>query len=174
MANDFKVVRKRNGVYNEFSVVGLKDFERELERMDSELRSNVAKKIAVESVEPMKRRVITNINLKDIIDTTALKESVRVSSGFNRYTKGVQADVRAGVDRRGYYKSKRKGFGRKPFYAMQIEYGTSKANPFGATEERPFMRPAFDGYERQLANHAQKKIHNRIMIYKLKRTKGHS
>jgi len=165
---DFKVVRRKHGLYNEFEVKGLDMLDKELERMGEELATTLGKQAVEKALHPLENRVKANINTQNLRDTGALMRSVRTTVNLSKKPRGIRGEVRAGVDRRGRYK---KTGQRKPAYALQLEYGTTDKNPFGAQPERPFMRPAFDGYERQLAAKARSALYSTIFKFKLRDTK---
>ena len=165
MAKDFKVVRRRHGLYNEFEVKGLDLLDRELERMGKELAGQLGKQAVEMALRPVASRVKTNISMAGFKGTGALRDSVRTTVYLSKKPRGIRGEVRVGVDRRGKYK---KSGRRKPHYALQLEYGTSEKNPFGAQPERPFIRPAFDGHERSIAASAKNALQSKILRWKLR------
>jgi HK97 gp10 family phage protein len=165
MAKDFKVVSRKHGLYNEFEVKGLDLLDRELERMGEELATQLGKQAVQKALSPVERRVKSNIAMAGFKGTGALRDSVRTTVYLSKKPRGIRGEVRVGVDRRGKYK---KSGRRKAHYALQLEYGTSDKNPFGATPERPFMRPAFDGHERSLAASAKNALQSTILRWKLR------
>lgn len=165
MAKDFKVVRRRHGLYNEFEVKGLDLLDRELERMGEELATQLGKQAVQKALRPVERRVKSNIAMAGFKGTGALRDSVRTTVHLSKKPRGIRGEVRVGVDRRGKYK---KSGRRKPHYALQLEYGTSEKNPFGAQPERPFIRPAFDGHERRIAADARNALYSTVFTWKLR------
>lgn len=165
MAKDFKVVRRRHGLYNEFEVKGLDLLDRELERMGKELAGQLGKQAVEMALRPVASRVKTNISMAGFKGTGALRDSVRTTVYLSKKPRGIRGEVRVGVDRRGKYK---KSGRRKPHYALQLEYGTSEKNPFGPQPERPFIRPAFDGHERSIAASAKNALQSKILRWKLR------
>jgi HK97 gp10 family phage protein len=168
MKKDFKVVRRRHGLYNEFEVKGLDMLDRELERMGEEVATKLGKEAVEKALRPVSNRVKSNITSQNFKGTGALMESVRTTVNLSKKPRGIKGDVRVGVDRRGRYK---KSGRRKPAYALQLEYGTTDANPFGEQPPRPFMRPAFDGHERRMAADARNALYSTIFKWKLRDTK---
>ena len=168
MAKDFKVVRRRHGLYNEFEVKGLDMLDRELERMGKEVASQLGKQAVEKALRPVASRVKANISMAGFKGTGALRDSVRTTVHLSKKPRGIRGDVRVGTDQRGKYKSGARKNKRKAHYALQLEYGTSDKNPFGATPERPFMRPAFDGHERSLAASAKNALQSTILRWKLR------
>jgi HK97 gp10 family phage protein len=164
MAKDFKVVSRKHGLYNEFEVKGLDMLDRELERMGKELASQLGKQAVQKALRPVERRVKSNIAMAGFKGTGALRDSVRTTVHLSNKPRGIRGDVRVGTDRRGKYKSG----ARKAHYALQLEYGTSEKNPFGAQPERPFMRPAFDGHERRIAADARNALYSTVFTWKLR------
>jgi HK97 gp10 family phage protein len=165
MAKDFKVVRRKHGLYNECEVKGLDLLDRELERMGKELASELGKQAVEKALRPVQSRVKANIAGAGFKGTGALRDSVRTTVYLDKKPQGIRGEVRAGTDRRGKYKKSGK---RKAHYALQLEYGTSDKNPFGAQPERPFMRPAFDGHERSMARSAKNALQTTILRWKLR------
>lgn len=165
MAKDFKVVRRKHGLYNEFEVKGLDMLDRELERMGKELASELGKQAVEKALRPVQSRVKSNIAGAGFKGTGALRDSVRTKVYLSKKPRGIRGDVRVGTDRRGKYKKSGK---RKAHYALQLEYGTSDKNPFGAQPERPFMRPAFDGHERRIAADARNALYSTVFTWKLR------
>ena len=165
MAKDFKVVRRRHGLYNEFEVKGLDLLDRELERMGKELAGQLGKQAVEKALRPVASRVKANISMAGFKGTGALRDSVRTTVHLSKKPRGIRGEVRVGVDRRGKYK---KSGRRKAHYALQLEYGTSEKNPFGAQPERPFIRPAFDGHERSIAASAKNALQSKILRWKLR------
>jgi HK97 gp10 family phage protein len=165
MAKDFKVVRRKHGLYNEFEVKGLDLLDRELERMGKELASELGKQAVEKALRPVQSRVKANIAEAGFKGTGALRDSVRTTVYLSKKPQGIRGEVRAGTDRRGKYKKSGK---RKAHYALQLEYGTSDKNPFGAQPERPFMRPASDGHERSMARSAKNALQTTILRWKLR------
>ena len=152
---DFKTVRTRNGIYSVFEVKGLDAIEKDLLRMEREVRTDKGKAAAKAAMMPVKQDVLNNIAKKSLIDTGALRASVRQVVANDK--RGIRSDVRAGVDRRGtYVRSGR----RKPAYALQLEYGAQ------GRDERPFMRPAFDGKEVELAERLRRLLANTVIRWK--------
>jgi len=168
---DFKVVRRKHGLYNEFEVKGLDMLDKELERMGEELATTLGKQAVEKALHPLENRVKANINTQNLRDTGALLRSVRTTVNLSKKPRGIRGEVRAGTDKRGKYKTGTRKGQRKASYALQLEYGTTDKNPFGAQPERPFMRPAFDGYERQLAAKARSALYSTIFKFKLRDTK---
>lgn len=178
---DFKVITTRRGVYNRFEVKGLDAMWRDLKRMAGELASDEVGTAAVAAMRPVEARVKANILRQDIPDTGSLLKSVRLKPynprGARRATlRG--ASVMAGMSgkfRSTYKRGNKMGFkkgDRKPVYALQNEYGTTNPTIFGIIHpERPFMRPAFDGYEMQIANVFKRQLARRVAIWKY-RTRG--
>ena len=175
MADDF-TVRVRNGkIYNEFTVEGLKDIEKEFLRMDKELRTEEGKSAMTSAMKPVMANVKGNIRRQDLRDTGSLLRSGRITNGHVR-PQDLVCDVRFGTDKRGKYvrdarATANKAGDRKPSYALQNEFGT-KSGKFGPTKERPFMRPAFDGKETQLADRLKQRLKNRIIRFKLPDSKS--
>lgn len=165
MANDFKVVRKRGGIYNVFEVDGLKEIEKELLRMDKESRTALGKQAMGLTMETVKDNVEKNIRAQDILDTGSLLASIRITHGHVK-PQDLVCDVRAGTDKRGTYKRGKNKGNRKPAYALQNEFGTEDS-AFGPTKERPFMRPAFDGKERTIAFKLREELNRLIVQWKL-------
>ena len=168
MAKDFKVVRRRHGLYNEFEVKGLDMLDRELERMGKEVASQLGKQAVEKALRPVASRVKANISMAGFKGTGALRDSVRTTVHLSNKPRGIRGDVRVGTDRRGKYKSSARKGKRKAHYALQLEYGTSEKNPFGAQPERPFIRPAFDGHERSIAASAKNALQSKILRWKLR------
>ena len=168
MAKDFKVVRRKHGLYNEFEVKGLDMLDRELERMGKELASELGKQAVEKALRPVQSRVKANIAGAGFKGTGALRDSVRTTVHLDKKPRGIRGDVRVGTDSRGKYKSSARKGKRKAHYALQLEYGTSDKNPFGAQPERPFMRPAFDGHERSMARSAKNALQTTILRWKLR------
>ena len=104
MAKDFKVVRRRHGLYNEFEVKGLDMLDRELERMGKELASQLGKQAVEKALRPVASRVKTNISMAGFKGTGALRDSVRTTVHLSNKPRGIRGDVRVGTDRRGKYK----------------------------------------------------------------------
>lgn len=168
MKKDFKVVRKRHGLYNEFEVKGLDILDRELERMGEELATTLGKQAVQMALKPVERRVKANIDAAGFKGTGALRASVRTTVYLSKKPRGIRGEVRVGTDRRGKYKGGNRKGQRKAHYALQLEYGTSDKNPFGATPERPFVRPAFDGHERSIAASAKNALQSKILRWKIR------
>ena len=76
MAKDFKVVRRRHGLYNEFEVKGLDMLDRELERMGKELASQLGKQAVEKALRPVASRVKTNISMAGLIVVGSTKRVV--------------------------------------------------------------------------------------------------
>lgn len=181
MNKDFRIVKRRGGIYEEFAVDGLDELDRELHRMAKEMATQKGHNAVTASMMPVaadvRKNITTGVHSKQqnksggpgIYDTGSLLKSVRVvPQRFKGQTKNhrVYADVRAGTDRRGTYKSgDRKGL-HYPFYALQVEYGTENS-AFGPLPEQPFMRPAFDGKERSIAYRLRLYLRNQIVAWKL-------
>lgn len=165
MANDFKVVYRNGGIYNVFEVEGLKEIEKELLRMDKETRTQQGKEAMESAMRPVMVNVKNNIRRWDMVDTSSLLNSVRITHGHVK-PQDLVCDVRAGTDKRGSYKRGAQKGNRKPAYALQNEFGTTDS-AFGPTQERPFMRPAFDGEEVALADRLRRALNNRIIRWKL-------
>ena len=181
MNKDFRIVKRRGGIYEEFAVDGLDELDRELHRMAKEMATQKGHRAVTASMMPVagevRKNITTGVHSKQqnksggpgIYDTGSLLKSVRVvPQRFKGQTKNnrVYADVRAGTDRRGTYKSgDRKGL-HYPFYALQVEYGTENS-AFGPLPEQPFMRPAFDGNERRIAYRLRQLLRNQIVKWKL-------
>lgn len=166
MKNDWKVTDKKGRVWTVFEVKGLDELERDLKRMGAELAGAEGTKAGMNVMKPVERRVRSNLVRKGLMDTRAIFKSVRMTTGRHSRGNGIRVDVRAGVDRRGRYskRSKYKG-SRKPAYGLQNEYGT-KTSAYGPTKERPFMQPAFDGYERRMAFGLKRELNNRIVHWR--------
>lgn len=160
MAKLTDITRRGKGgtrTYARFEVGGLSDIVKDLERMEKEARTDLGKKALKATMQPVAADVRSNAP----VDDGALKRSVRVTA--NQDKKGIKAEVRAGVP--GPHGSYSRSGNAKPVYALQVEYGT------GDTPEQPFMRPAFDGREVQIANRAKRLLNNLVMGWKL-RTKN--
>lgn len=170
MARDFRTVKRSGGVYTEFTVDGLNDIEKEFMRMEKELRTQEGKNAMTSTMKPVMANVKGNIRRQDLTDTESLLRSGRITNGHVK-PQDLVCDVRFGTDKRGKYKrnaratANKKG-DRKPAYALQNEFGT-KDSAFGPTKERPFMRPAFDGREVQIAERLKQRLKNRIVRFKL-------
>ena len=170
MAKDFRVVRRYGGIYNEFTVEGLDKIEQEFLRMEKELRTEEGKRAMTSTMKPVMANIKGNIRQQNLTDTESLLRSGRVTNGHVR-PQDLVCDVRFGTDKRGRYKrpsraSQNLKGDRKPAYALQNEYGTKRGR-FGPTKERPFMRPAFDGKEVQIAERLKQRLKNRIIRFKL-------
>lgn len=146
-----------NRTYARFEVNGLSDIVKDLERMEREAAADLGKKALKATMQPVAADVRGNVP----VDAGSLRGSVRVTAHQDK--KGIKAEVRAGVP--GPHGSYKRSGKRKPVYALQVEYGT------GDTPEQPFMRPAFDGKEVQIANRAKRLLNNLVMGWKL-RTKN--
>ena len=155
---DFKTVRTRNGIYSVFEVKGLDAIEKDLLRMEREVRTDKGRAAAKAAMMPVKQDVLKNIGTSPaLIDTGALRASVRQVVANDK--RGIRSDVRAGVDRRGtYVRSGR----RTPAYALQLEYDAQ------GRDERTFMRPAFDGKEVELAERLRRLLANTVLRWKTK------
>lgn len=180
MSKDFTLIRTRRGIYERFQVEGLDALDADLKRMEKEMASQLGHVAITKAMAPTKDRVVSNLKTgahsqntkkkggKDIVDTGALLESVRqrpkkLTSQNNRHKGYLYSDVLAGVQgKRGRYKRTGK---RKPIYALQVEYGTENS-AFGPLPEQPFMRPAFDGHERRMANELKHELKNTIVKWK--------
>lgn len=122
------------------------------------------------AMKPVMANIKGNIRRQDLRDTESLLRSGRITNGHVK-PQDLVCDVRFGTDKRGKYKrgsrtSANKPGDRKPAYALQNEFGT-KDSAFGPTKERPFMRPAFDGKEVQIAERLKQRLKNRIIRFKL-------
>jgi HK97 gp10 family phage protein len=170
MADDFTIRRRNGKIYNEFTVEGLKDIEKEFMRMEKELRTQEGQSAMTSAMKPVMANVKGNIRRQGLTSTESLLRSGRITNGHVK-PQDLVCDVRFGTDRRGSYKrnaraSANKKGDRKPAYALQNEYGTEDS-AFGPTKERPFMRPAFDGKEVQIAERLKQRLKNRIIRFKL-------
>lgn len=178
--HDFKVERRRNGIYNTFELKGLDDMWKDLQRMAGEFAGDEVETAAISAMRPVEARVKANLRQQDVIATASLLKSVRVA-GYNpnrlgrapKRRKGLRgASVMAGVSGkiRSTYKRKSGAFNkgdRKPVYALQNEFGTTNPTIFGIIHpERPFMRPAFDGYEVSIGNNFRRQLARRVAIWK--------
>ena len=162
MRDDFDIVKTRKGTYYRFGVKGLDALEEDLYRMAEEARADLGKKVVAAAMQPVKARVARNLRKESIYDTGAIQNSLRMGAYHDSKKERVRADVRVGTDKRGKYKSSGK---RKPAYALQVEYG-SKNSAFGDQPARPFMRPAFDGHERGIADHLRRLLNSKIIQWR--------
>ena len=162
MPDDFHIVTKGRKTYNEFGVKGLDALEADLYRMAEEARAELGKKVVAAAMDPVKARVARNLRKESVYDTGAIQDSLRMGAYHDSKKERVRADVRVGTDKKGKYKRSGK---RKPAYALQIEYG-SKNSAFGTQPARPFMRPAFDGHERGIADHLRRLLSSRIIHWR--------
>ena len=162
MRDDFDIVKTRKGTYYRFGVKGLDALEEDLYRMAEEARADLGKKVVAAAMQPVKARVARNLRKESIYDTGAIQNSLRMGAYHDSKKERVRADVRVGTDKRGKYKSSGK---RKPAYALQVEYG-SKNSAFGDQPARPFMRPAFDGHERGIADYLRRLLNSKIIQWR--------
>ena len=162
MRDDFNIVKRGRKTYYEFGVKGLDALEEDLYRMAEEARAELGKKVVAAAMQPVKARVARNLRKESIYDTGAIQNSLRMGAYHDSKKERVRADVRVGTDKRGKYKSSGK---RKPAYALQVEYG-SKNSAFGDQPARPFMRPAFDGHERGIADHLRRLLNSKIIQWR--------
>lgn len=162
MRDDFKIVKKKRGTYYEFGVKGIDALEEDLYRMAEEARSELGQKVVAAAMYPVKARVASNLRKESIYDTGAIQDSLRMGAYHESKKERVRADVRVGTDKRGKYKRSGK---RKPAYALQVEYG-SKNSAFGEQPARPFMRPAFDGHERGIAEHLRRLLSSKLIQWR--------
>lgn len=162
MRDDFDIVKTRKGTYYRFGVKGLDALEEDLYRMAEEARAELGKKVVAAAMQPVKARVARNLRKESIYDTGAIQNSLRMGAYHDSKKERVRADVRVGTDKRGKYKSSGK---RKPAYALQVEYG-SKNSAFGDQPARPFMRPAFDGHERGIADYLRRLLNSKIIQWR--------
>lgn len=182
MKKDFTLKMRGKGIYEVFEVKGLDALDRDLRRMGEDLATQKGHYAVTASMGPVAGEVKTNLMTgrhseqrgkkggQGIYDTGALSRSVRVYpktykqqvASKQRRGRRVIADVRAGTDRRGTYKSGARKGNRMPFYALQVEYGTENS-AFGSLPPQPFMRPAFDGKERAIAYRLRTLLRNQII-----------
>ena len=153
---DFKIVRRRGRSYFTFKMEGLDALTKDLARMSGELAGQEGKYVAVKSLEPMAHRVRANVP----VDTGLLKESVRQTKG-RQDRRGVVASILVGYPRRATAKGS-----KRAAYALQVEYGTTHR------PERPFIRPAFDGHEVELAENVKRWLKLRIIRWKFHQRLG--
>ena len=176
MAKDFKITRRYGGIYETFEVKGLSDLEKDLFRMGQELATQKGIVAAKAAMMPVAANVRSNIRSQRLKDTGSLLQSVRQSCKVSKKNKRViNSMVMAGHDRRGAYKSRKNKGKHRAAYALQNEFGTKTGTWFSGfkpTKERPFMRPAFDGKERQIANRLKQLLNNGIIAWKYKGGKG--
>ena len=170
MATEFRTRTRASGIFTEFTVEGLREIEQEFMRMEKELRTQEGQNAMTSAMKPVMANIKGNIRRQDIRDTESLLRSGRITNGHVK-PQDLVCDVRFGTDKRGKYKrgsrtSANKPGDRKPAYALQNEFGT-KDSAFGPTKERPFMRPAFDGKEVQIAERLKQRLKNRIIRFKL-------
>ena len=170
MATEFSTRVRAGGIYTEFTVEGLREIEQEFMRMEKELRTQEGQNAMTSAMKPVMANVKGNIRRQNLRDTESLLRSGRITNGHVK-PQDLVCDVRFGTDKRGKYKrgsrtSANKPGDRKPAYALQNEFGT-KDSAFGPTKERPFMRPAFDGKEVQIAERLKQRLKNRIVRFKL-------
>lgn len=170
MATEFRTRVRAGGIYTEFTVEGLREIEQEFMRMEKELRTQEGQNAMTSAMKPVMANIKGNIRRQDLRDTESLLRSGRITNGHVK-PQDLVCDVRFGTDKRGKYKrgsrtSANKPGDRKPAYALQNEFGT-KDSAFGPTKERPFMRPAFDGKEVQIAERLKQRLKNRIVRFKL-------
>lgn len=157
MANDFRTRYRGGYIISEFSIEGLRALEADLYRMGKELATKEGVNVAKAAMMPVAADTRNNIIQDDLVDTGALKRSVRVLGASRPRESAVVGQVRVGVGKRGRYKSG----ARKAAYALQLEYGTL------TRPERPFLRPAFDGKEREIGFRTRQLLRNRIIKWKM-------
>lgn len=183
MSKDFTRIRTRFGLYERFQVEGLDALEADLQRMEKEMASELGHRAVTKAMKPTLSRVKNNLSSgahsankskkggKAIVDTGALLRSVEQKPAtLERQSYRKKSELRSYViagkgGKRGAYKTgDRKGM-RKPIYALQVEYGTENS-AFGVLPEQPFMRPAFDGYERSIADDLKEALKQTIVKWK--------
>jgi HK97 gp10 family phage protein len=143
--------------YVTFKVEGLKEIDADLKRMGIETGNDKSLKAMKATMGPVAGDVRGNIPVAH----GELKKSVRITA--NKDKRGLKAEVRAGAPAP---RKNKAGGAQKPVYALQVEYGADSI--FGKQPERPFMRPAFDGKEEQIANRLKRLLSNLIIGWKLK------
>jgi hypothetical protein len=66
MARDFREVKRRGGIYTEFTVDGLSAIEKEFMRMEKELRTQEGKNAMTSTMKPVMANVKGNIRRQGI------------------------------------------------------------------------------------------------------------
>ena len=162
---DFDYIDRKGRTWTRFQVKGLDAMEKDLLRMAKEVSVGIGQEAGIKAMTPVQRRIERNIIGQGLVDTGSILASSRITHG--RHRRGMRVDVRIGTDKRGVYKRGARKNKRKPAYSLQNEYGT-KDSAFGPTKERPFMQPAFDGFERAIAKDYQQALRNTIFKWKQK------
>jgi HK97 gp10 family phage protein len=133
-------------------VDGLRALAKDLKRMDKESRTG----LALDAMEEVMKPVMSRARQEVPVDYMDLKDSIRMMKKVDR--RGLRVDIRAGVPGpHGYYK---KSAGKKPVYALQVEYGTAK------TPAQPFMAPSMDHHEQAILLELKRELATRIFTWK--------
>ena len=137
---------------------GLKELEKDLERMGKELASNKAQRAMKASMMPVKQAITEACP----VEYGSLKQTIRFEEKQGKWGLGQSITI-GKTGKAGKYKRTtsqyKKGQG-KPVYAIQVEFGTSK------TKEHKFIRPQWDGKEEQLAKRLVRLLNNQILKWK--------
>ena len=133
---DLRIIRRGGKEFFRFDMEGLDLMVAELDDMTREMAGQVGKDIVIDTLrQTVYKRARQNVP----VDRGLLRESIRMNKG-RQDRRGVVGSVFAGFPRRAT------GTGKsRAAYALQQEFG-AQGKP-----GTPFMRPAFDGYEQEIA-----------------------
>ena len=156
MSKDFKEVIRNGKTYSIIRMDGVDDLVKDLHRMAEEMTAEEGQDIAAQVVKPIAYRM----EARAPVYSGLLRDFIRTTKGKrDRY--GVQAAALAGFNYR-----KTAGGSPRPGYALQVEYGAQ------GKEARPFIRPAFDGYEQAITDDIMRRLRLKIIKWKFNKTVG--
>ena len=157
---DFWTTKRSGKLYSNFSLTGVDALMADLERMSGDMLGEEGKKIVAGAVKPVSYRIQANA---PVGETGMLSASVRTTKGRvqnDRRGPGARVVAAALV---GSNKRATASGSPRPAYALQVEYGTPRR---GFSDEQPFVRPAFDGYETSMGEDVRRRLRLRVIKWK--------